>query len=170
MFPPPLVLVSEQRIDQTPRSGQPPSGHLTGRLTGAIGALAANSGGSAANEGRISADPDDEDADGDESDNIFSDDAGFADFAEQLGAESLTDLMEAAAAFATCVENRENFSRPQLMRRLKVTNDGEPINREDGLRSFGSLLRSGRIQKIRSGRYTLSATSPYLIDARRYAQ
>ena len=169
MFPPPLVLVSAQRIDQPFPSGQPPVGQRSGRLTGVIGASAVQHDGlSAANENRFAADTDDEDAN--DADNIFSDDAGFAEFAEKLGAVSLTELMEAAAAFTTCVENRDHFTRPQLTRRLKVTNAGEPINREDGLRSFGTLLRSGRILKVRSGHYRLSPSSPYLIDARRYAQ
>ena len=44
---------------------------------------------------------------------------------------------------------------------------GKPVSREDGLRSFGTLLRTGRIEKVTRGHYTLADNSPYLAEARR---
>ena len=41
------------------------------------------------------------------------------------------------------------------------------VSREDGLRSFGTLLRTGRIEKVTRGHYALADTSPYLAEARR---
>ena len=41
------------------------------------------------------------------------------------------------------------------------------MTREEGLRSFGTLLRSGRIQKLRRGQFTLSEESHYMEEARR---
>ena len=76
-------------------------------------------------------------------------------------------LREAAAAFATCVEKRSQFTRPQLMRRLMASAERGSITREDGLRSFGTLLRTGRIEKNGRGNYSLSQHSPYLNEARR---
>ena len=173
MFPPPLVLVSEQRIDRIAPAGNLPTGPRTGRLTGAIGASAAqNAGVATAHQDHGTSgsyELEDDDSADDDADNIFSDDAGFTDFVGKVGVRSLTDLMEAAAAFATCIEQRQHFSRPYLMRRLKTDMDGQEVSREDALRSFGTLLRSGRIEKVQRGQYALSATSPYLIDARRYA-
>ncbi|MCX7287988.1 MAG: hypothetical protein NTW20_10640, partial [Rhodobacterales bacterium] len=145
----------------------------TGRLTGAIGV-----GSAAANpiqtqaKGLLeriihspSAEPDeDDDLDEDLSE---ADEAGLANFADRVGVKSMADMLEAAAAYATCIEKRDRFTRPQLMRRLMASAGGKPVSREDGLRSFGTLLRTGRIEKISRGHYVLAEHSPYLTEARR---
>jgi len=100
-------------------------------------------------------------------DNIFAESSDFADFAERLGASNLAEMLEAAAAYATCVEKREHFTRPLLMRRIASGQPGEKITREDGLRSFGTLLRDGTIEKVRRGQYALSESSALLAEARR---
>lgn len=105
--------------------------------------------------------------DAEDTDNIFADSKGFAEFAERLGAQDLSDLLEAAAAYATCVEKRDHFTRPLLMRRLEAGQLGDSFSREDGLRSFGTLLREGRIEKVRRGHYALNAASDYLAEARK---
>jgi len=181
--PPPLVLVSEQRIDRVSpapagpshREGQPMVALRTGRLTGAIGAGASAgipmqphkklvldraSNGNAA---------DVEDEDDIDEDLTEMDEAGLASFAERVGVKSMVEMLEAAAAYATCIENRNQFTRPQLMRRLMASAGGRPISREDGLRSFGTLLRTGRIEKISRGQYVLAESSPYLAEARRFS-
>ena len=53
------------------------------------------------------------------------------------------------------------------MRRLMASAERGSITREDGLRSFGTLLRTGRIEKNGRGNYSLSQHSPYLNEARR---
>ncbi len=168
MTAPPLVLVSEQRIDRTPPVGQPMVAVRPGRLSNAIGASAASHAPVADDQYAAAIAEFDEDEDGD-TDNIFSDDAGFAEFVEQLGVSALTERLEAAAAYATIVENRDSFTRPQLMRRLTGGPAGITPSREDGLRSFGTLLRTGKIEKVRRGQYTLASDSPYLAEARRLA-
>jgi hypothetical protein len=113
----------------------------------------------------------DGDAGGDaNSGNIFADSKDFAEFADRLGATQLSDLLEAAAAYATCVENRDHFTRPLLMRRLEAGYLGENFSREEGLRSFGTLLREGRIEKVRRGHYSLSERSSYLAEGRKIAK
>ena len=58
------------------------------------------------------------------------------------------------------VEGWEQFSRPQLMTRVKqVSTSG--FNREDGLRTFGQLLREGKIEKTSGGRFTASEQINY---------
>lgn len=194
--PPPLVLVSEQRIDRVvpataapapaaapavatpvpgigPSTGQPMVALRTGRLSGAIGAGAAMaaSGMPARNlvlekpsYGTAAETEEDEDLAEDSKD---IDESGLASFAETVGARSMAEMLEAAAAYATCVEKRTHFTRPQLMRRMMASAGGKPVSREDGLRSFGTLLRTGRIEKVTRGHYSLAENSPYLAEARR---
>ena len=85
---------------------------------------------------------------------------GFAAFANEVGARELHELLEAAAAYMSFVEGWEQFSRPQLMTRVKqVSTSG--FNREDGLRTFGQLLREGKIEKTSGGRFTASEQINY---------
>lgn len=197
--PPPLVLVSEQRVDRVApaaaslapaslapaslapaepgiapaHSDQPMPGLRTGRLSGAIGSGAAVAMPAAPARGIVLEKPSygpATDADDDEDlaeDAREIDESGLAAFAETVGARSMVEMLEAAAAFATCVEKREQFTRPQLMRRMMASAGGKPVSREDGLRSFGTLLRTGRIEKVTRGHYALAESSPYLAEARR---
>ena len=92
-------------------------------------------------------------------------DQGFADFAEKMGATELPDLLEAAAAYSAFVEGRKEFSRPQLMRRVASFDKGD-ITREASLRSFGQLLRQGKIQKLKRGQFTVTAETRFNPESR----
>lgn len=89
----------------------------------------------------------------------------FVEFAEDMGAHELPDLLEAAAAYMSFVEGREQFSRPQLMNKVRSV-EKENFSREDGLRSFGKLLRAGKIEKIKGGRFAVTNDIGYRPDAR----
>jgi hypothetical protein len=78
--------------------------------------------------------------------------ADFAAYAAERGAVELQDLLEAAAAYMSFVEGRDHFSRPQLMNKVRDAGAAE-FNREDGLRSFGQLLREGKIERSENGRF-----------------
>lgn len=84
---------------------------------------------------------------------------GFGSFADQLGATLPVDLMEAAAFWTLSVEERPHFSRPQLLRHVA---SAASIPREDSMRSFGILLRDGRIQKLKRGQFVLTERSAYM--------
>ncbi len=79
----------------------------------------------------------------------------FSEFAEDIGANNLSDLLEAAAAYMADVEGRVQFSRPMLMGKLKEAT-AEDFSREDSLKSFGQLLREGKLQKLKGGRFTIT--------------
>lgn len=106
--------------------------------------------------------------DGDEG-NVFSDSKSFGDFAERLGATQLPDLIEAAAVYCAMVLKRPEFSRPLVLRQVAELPAGAGLAREDCLRSFGYLMRKGRIAKIRAGHFAVTQRSPLLGEALRNA-
>ncbi|MGX9354796.1 hypothetical protein ACS3SW_06435 [Roseobacteraceae bacterium S113] len=92
-------------------------------------------------------------------------DSSFMNYAEEIGAQGLPELLEAAAAYLTLVEKRPQFSRPQLMSKVREVEDAD-YSREDRLRYFGQLLREGKIEKTASGRFTASEQIGFRPDAR----
>ncbi len=84
-----------------------------------------------------------------------AEEGGFATFAQEQGAQSLPDLLEAAAAYLSFIEGQEQFSRPQLMNKVRSLKQ-DSFNREESLRSFGQLLRDGKIEKTGGGRFAAS--------------
>ncbi len=96
---------------------------------------------------------------------IEATDPGFAEFAEEMGATKLPEVLEAAASYLAFVEGRDQFSRPQLMTKVRQAGP-EGFSREDALRSFGALLRDGKIEKIKGGRFVASEDIGFRPDAR----
>lgn len=147
----PLVLVSEQRVDLDPPAARglsvQPRRMSVGLST-----------------------PIDEDEDWDQPEDIAPDSAAnFAQFAERLGANSLTELLEAAAVYTASIEGQPYFTRPHLLRKVQFVSSRGSYNREDGLRSFGTLLREGKILKISRGQFAVAEASKYMIETRRAA-
>lgn len=135
--PAPLKLVAEQRIDVSePRSVTP----VRPRRVSAVAPTAAPA-------------------------TMASDATSFEDFASEMGAAKLPDLLEAAAAYLSFVEGHEQFSRPQLMNKVRQV-EQENFTREDSLRSFGKLLREGKIEKLKGGRFQASDQIGFKPDAR----
>lgn len=95
-----------------------------------------------------------------------SDGESFTDFAAEMGASTLPQLLEAAAAYMSFVEGHDQFSRPQLMTKVRQAGGPDGFSREEGLRSFGQLLRAGKIEKIKGGRFTVSDDIGYRPDER----
>jgi hypothetical protein len=172
--PAPLVLVSEQRIDR-PRHVAPPAVAQPGAAPAAAGGPApirprrVSNGGFAMQAQSEDFDLSDDGLDDEDVTNLFGDTRGFAEFVDRVGATSLEQIIEASAAYMAGVEGRTQFSRPQLMRHLGAVVPADAFQREDGLRSFGTLLRTGKIAKVRRGQFALSEDSAYLAEARQIA-
>ena len=144
----PLVLVSEQRVDKDAGNNAPAHD------------------GPAVRPRRISTEAlnygdDVEGQDDAQADNIFVDPGSFAQFAAEMGAHDLPDLLEAAAAYTSFVEGNAFFSRPQIMNAVAQLNEDKPYSREESLRSFGLLLRRGKIKKIKRGQFVISDNSRF---------
>ena len=152
----PLVLVSAQRIDRPAHAATEPSVIRPRRVM--TSALA------------LDLEDDSNDFAEEDQDTALEDSSNFAEFAERIGATGLSDLLEAAAAYAAYVEGRQSFSRPQIMKRIAGFAADDQFSREDGLRSFGMLLRQGKIQKVKRGQFAIAKTSRYIPEARRMAQ
>ncbi|KNX41958.1 hypothetical protein ROTO_14260 [Roseovarius tolerans] len=95
-------------------------------------------------------------------------DGGFVAYADEMGASALPDLLEAAAAYLADVEGRPQFSRPMLMGKLKEI-EKDNFSREDGLRSFGRLLREGKLQKLSGGRFAVTEETEFRAQDKRQA-
>jgi hypothetical protein len=159
--PAPLVLVSEQRID---RARSEHSGMVQPRRVAATPVVLRKV------ENTFDEDLEQDDSDGQHEDNdaanLFRDSASFAEFAESLGATELPDLLEAAAAYAAFIEGCPHFSRPQIMQKVANYSSKEGFSREAGLRSFGMLLRQGKIQKLERGQFTIAESTRFKPEAR----
>ncbi|MCP3969195.1 MAG: hypothetical protein GY717_02510, partial [Rhodobacteraceae bacterium] len=101
--------------------------------------------------------------------NMFSDAEDFKSYVADTGAEGVAELLEASLAFGLHVEGADVCSRQQIMSRvLGLFPDGS-ISREDGLRAFGVLLRQGRVTRIKRGEFLLPETSRFHPGTRREA-
>ena len=93
----------------------------------------------------------------------------FAGFAAAHGISDTVDMIEAAAAYLYDVDGEDDFSRPQVMKKVQNAT-GQEISREDGLRAFGRLLRMNKIVKLPNGRFRISDSSDYRSNGSRAAQ
>ena len=149
--PAPLVLVSEQRIDR-PAPDASVNRVMHQRISTTNLAVEEPPA-----QGKAPA----------EAKTIFPSSGNFPEFAEHLGASALPDLLEAAAAYTSCMEGRPHFTRPHLMRHVATATEQSDMNREDSMRSFGTLLRQGKIAKVKRGQFAITDSSHYLAEARR---
>lgn len=145
--PSPLVLVSEQRID-APAPEAAALDVRPRRITSGNLALQ-------------------EEMDEDVEDTLLEqpDVESFGEYAARYAALDLPDILEAAAAHYTYVEGTPNFTRPMLMRKISAITVTDPPSREAGLRSFGSLLREGKIVKGDDGKFVISGKSRFTPEA-----
>lgn len=149
--PAPLVLVSEQRIDRpeaAPTKAEPVQ--IRPRRIAAVEIQTETTMDEAEATPPLSA----EEA------------TSFAEFAESRSTQGLAELLEAAAAYTSQVEGRPHFSPPQIMRKVSSIDEGADFSREDRLRVFGTLLRQGKITKVKRGQYAIAEASRFYAEAK----
>ena len=88
--------------------------------------------------------------------------AKFADYAQKVGANELSDLLEAAGAFLNTVEGKPVFTRPQIMQMVLRQDEGKRFTREDSLRGFDNLVRKGAIQRVDRGQFAIASESRFV--------
>ncbi len=158
---PPLILVSEQRIDNSnglPQTDQ----HEAPREV-------AETDGNLALKRDFHAEPAQEDEYGEIQGipaDAFAEATDFEDFVERIGAFDLQELLEAAAAYTSIVEGKTRFSRAQVMTKLAKINTHDAFSKEAGLRAFGKLLREGKILRVQDGQFAISKASRFSIASR----
>jgi len=145
--PAPLVLVSEQRVDRAPAEAVAKAQAVRPRRISALGLQRAE---------------DEEDALEDDIEEPLSPEeaTSFAQFAQSRAPQGLAELLEVAAAYTEQVEGRPHFSPPQILNKVSATSEGN-FSREDRLRMFGTLLRQGKIAKVKRGQYAITQASRF---------
>ncbi len=166
----PLMLVSEQRIDEQPEdedTNTPEQEEATDTtpVTPIRPRRIRKEDLAASGKTKRQEEANPEDALWDE-EKILADSTSFTEFAQRMGATELPDLLEAAAAYASYVEGRPHFSRPQIMRQVANASAEAGFNREDSLRSFGQLLRQGKIRKVKRGLFVIAETTRFKPESR----
>ena len=94
---------------------------------------------------------------------------GFADFIGPMQLTTLTEMTEAAAAYITYVNGQEDFARPTVMKLVTSTDAPMTRSRENLLRAFGVLMRQGTLRRSRRGQFEISDESGFVEQARRFA-
>ena len=165
--PAPLVLVSSQRIDRPKPAADAPNP----RVVQPVRPRRVTSGGPTLRPVSLVGDDEEDEIAEDAAANIFDATAAqsFPEFAERLGVSTMPDMLEAAAAYCALVLGREQFSRPLLLETVARLPGAEDTSLEESLRGFGTLLRDGRITKVRRGQFQLAEDSHVLTEARRFA-
>lgn len=75
-------------------------------------------------------------------------------YLEEKGASSLAEKMEVVAAFLMDVEKHQQFTRPQVVGKLRDSGHGD-FSRDEMLKAFESLANDGTFTKVAAGRYAL---------------
>ena len=90
----------------------------------------------------------------------------FAAYADHVGAHSLPQKLEAAAAYLTQVKGIESFSRPQVMRTV-MASEGENFERDESLRNFARMIKDGKIVRSEQGMCGITENLGYRLEDRK---
>ena len=92
-----------------------------------------------------------------------SDFADFGQFAARVGAHSLEAKLEAAATYLSQVRGIDQFSRPQLLRTVKLSGTEDDFSREESLQHFAHMLRTGKLARKEDGLFEVTDEIGYQV-------
>ena len=92
-----------------------------------------------------------------------SDFADFGQFAAHVGAHSLEAKLEAAATYLSQIRGIDQFSRPQLLRTVKLSGTEDDFSREESLQHFAHMLRTGKLARKEDGLFEVTDEIGYQV-------
>lgn len=92
-----------------------------------------------------------------------SDFADFGQFAGHVGAHSLEAKLEAAATYLSKIRGIDQFSRPQLLRTVKLSGTEDDFSREESLQHFAHMLRTGKLARKEDGLFEVADEIGYQV-------
>ena len=92
-----------------------------------------------------------------------SDFADFGQFAAHVGAHSLEAKLEAAATYLSQIRGIDQFSRPQLLRTVKLSGTEDDFSREESLQHFAHMLRTGKLARKEDGLFEVTDEIGYRV-------
>ncbi len=153
--PSPLVLVSEQRVE-TPTSNEAPAEDQQLAASQAQPVTPRR-----IQNSSVALDMNDQELPEEEETSLVRPWENFRAFAQDKGAESYGDYLQAAAAWITWIDGEPQFTRPAVMQMVaECIGEGE-FSRKDGLHAFGGLVQSQVIIKVSRGLFSISEETPF---------
>lgn len=92
-----------------------------------------------------------------------SDFADFGQFAAHVGTHSLEAKLEAAATYLSQIRGIDQFSRPQLLRTVKLSGTEDDFSREESLQHFAHMLRTGKFARKEDGLFEVTNEIGYQV-------
>ena len=89
--------------------------------------------------------------------------ADFGQFAVHVGAHSLEAKLEAAATYLSQIRGIDQFSRPQLLRTVKLSGTEDDFSREESLQHFAHMLRTGKLARKEDGLFEVTDEIGYQV-------
>ena len=90
-------------------------------------------------------------------------DMTFEEYARHVNAQSLEDVLEAAAVYMSYVEGETAFSRPRVMEKVSAVLM-EEVSRQEYLSVFGQMLRTGTFRRQGGGQFAVSENSKFVAE------
>ena len=92
-----------------------------------------------------------------------SDFADFGQFAVHVGTHSLEAKLEAAATYLSQIRGIDQFSRPELLRTVKLSGTEDDFSREESLQHFAHMLRAGKLARKEDGLFEVTDEIGYQV-------
>ena len=92
-----------------------------------------------------------------------SDFADFGQFAAHVGVHAFEAKLEAAATYLSQVRGIDQFSRPQLLRTVKLSGTEDDFSREESLQHFAHMLRTGKLARKEDGLFEVTDEIGYQV-------